>query len=157
MIKVLEITELAMEINELGKHQVFVRISPHVRDVSISINEGEWSGSNADIFRGSFYYDESDKSDYYFIKRKLLEIKEKDLSGRASVKVNKKYIQDNYSTNVNKVKQVRLISQEDYFDLYVFLSNMTIAIENNDLHLVLSRLDELKNWKKILKGNIGEV
>lgn len=157
MNKVLEITKLAMEINELGKHQVFVDISPHVRGVSVSINEGEWISHQDNIFGSSFYYDKSDISDYNFIKNKLLEIKEKDLSGVESFKVTEKYIQDNYSTNENKVKQVRLISQEDYINLFVFLSNMTIAIENNDLHLVLSRLEELKRWKKTLKENIGEV
>ena len=155
MNKALEITKLAMEINELGKHQVFVDISPHVRGVSISINEGEWTSHKDDIFGSSFYYDKSDISDYNFIKNKLLEIKEKDLSGLASVKVTDNQL--NYSTNENKVKQVRLISQQDYFDLIVFLSNVEIAIKNNDLHLVLSRLEELKKWKKILKGNIGEV
>ncbi|MBC8588055.1 hypothetical protein [Paratissierella segnis] len=155
MSKVLEITKLAMEINELGKHQVFVDISPHVKSMSISIYEGKWKRGNSSVFYGSFYYDESDKSDYYFIKRKLLEIKEKDLSGRPSFKVTDNQL--NYSTNTNKVKQVRLISQEDYSDLYVFLSNMTRAIENNDLHLALSKLEELKKWKKTLKGNIGEV
>ncbi len=156
MNKVLEITKLAMEVNELGKHRVFVSISPHVNDVSISIIEGKWEENKDDIFRGNFYYDGFySSSDYERIKKVLLELKEKDLSGLPSVKVTDNQL--NYNTNENEVKQVRLISQQDYFDLYVFLSNMTIAIENNDIHLVLSRLEELKKWKKILKKNIGEV
>ena len=158
MNKVLEITKLAMEINELGKHQVFVDISPHVRGVSVSINEGEWISHQDNIFGSSFYYDKSDISDYNFIKNKLLEIKEKDLSGVESFKVTEKYIQDNYSTNENKVKQVRLISRdelyEEYFNLIVFLSNIEIAIKNNDIDLALSAL---KKKKETLKKNIGEV
>lgn len=78
--------------------------------------------------------------------------KEKDLSGVESFKVTDNQL--NYSTNENKVKQVRLISQQDYFDLIVFLSNIEIAIKNNDTDLALSGL---KKKKETLKEKMGEV
>lgn len=152
MNKVLEITKLAMEINELGKHQVFVDISPHVKDVTVSIYEGKWEREKNAAYRNYFYYD--NLNNYEEIRNKLLKLKEKDLSGQASVKVKENYNQDNCITNKNKVKQVRLISQEDYFDLIVFLSNVELAIINGDIDLALSGI---KSQKKTLKENIGEI
>lgn len=142
-----------MEINELGKHQVFVDIAPHVKSVTINIYKGRWGQGNSGEYRKVFYYD--NPSNYEEIRKQLHKIRKKDLSGMAvPSKSNENTILDNCNTIKNKVKQVRLISQEDYLDLIAFLSDMEMTISNNDICLALSRL---KDQKKILKEKIGEV
>lgn len=86
MEQVLEITRLAMEVNQLGKHQVFVNISPHVSSVDVTFYEGGWKQGKAETYRNHFYYDNFIgylKDNYEEIKSKLIELKEKDLLGTA--------------------------------------------------------------------------
>ena len=56
MNKVKRIFDKCMEVNKRGKAEVFFQLSPHVKQVSISIHSPNWK-CNKDGQRVDFYFD----------------------------------------------------------------------------------------------------
>lgn len=55
MHKVKRIFDKCMEVNKRGKAEVFFQLSPHVKQISISIHSPNWKG-NKDGKRMDFYF-----------------------------------------------------------------------------------------------------
>ena len=56
MHKVKRIFDKCMEVNKRGKAEVFFQLSPHVKQISISIHSPNWK-CNKDGKRMDFYFD----------------------------------------------------------------------------------------------------
>lgn len=56
MNKVKRIFDKCMEVNKMGKAEVFFQLSPHVKQISISIHSPNWK-CNKDGQRMDFYFD----------------------------------------------------------------------------------------------------
>jgi hypothetical protein len=56
MNKVKRIFDKCMEVNKRGKAEVFFQLSPHVKQISISIHSPNWK-CNKDGQRMDFYFD----------------------------------------------------------------------------------------------------
>ena len=56
MKKVKRIFDKCMEVNKRGKAEVFFQLSPHVKQISISIHSPNWK-CNKDGQRMDFYFD----------------------------------------------------------------------------------------------------
>jgi hypothetical protein len=68
-----EIIRLALMLEEISEHVVFIDYSGHVKNLYVSVNESKENWGKQ-IFRGNFYTDfryESDQNDYESIKEFL--------------------------------------------------------------------------------------